>query len=64
LADAGQPFSLKWFVPEFLRHRRAFGDVIVAALTLHALALASPIFFQLMIDRVVVHKVQATMGYT
>jgi ATP-binding cassette subfamily B protein len=61
LADASQPFSLKWFVPEFLRHRRAFGDVIVAALTLHALALASPIFFQLMIDRVVVHKVQATM---
>ena len=46
LADTSQPFSLKWFIPEFLRHRRAFGDVIVAALTLHALALASPIFFQ------------------
>jgi ATP-binding cassette, subfamily B, bacterial HlyB/CyaB len=61
LTDANQPFSLRWFVPEFLRQKRAFGDVAMAALTLHALALATPIFFQLMIDRVVVHRVQATM---
>jgi ATP-binding cassette subfamily B protein len=61
LSDANQPFSLRWFVPEFLRQKRAFGDVAMAALTLHALALATPIFFQLMIDRVVVHRVQATM---
>jgi ATP-binding cassette subfamily B protein len=61
LADANQPFSLRWFIPEFLRQKRAFGDVAIAAFTLHALALATPIFFQLMIDRVVVHRVQATM---
>jgi ATP-binding cassette, subfamily B, bacterial HlyB/CyaB len=61
LADANQPFGLKWFIPEFLRQRRAFADVIIAALSLHVLALATPIFFQLMIDRVVVHRVEATM---
>src|SRR5215831_16093420 len=61
LSDPGQPFGLKWFIPEFLRQRRAFVDVIVAALSLHVLALASLIFFQLMIDRVVVHRVEATM---
>src|ERR1700720_757056 len=61
LSDANQPFSLRWFIPEFLRQRRAFGDVAMAALTLHVLALATPIFFQLMIDRVVVHRVEATM---
>jgi ATP-binding cassette subfamily B protein len=61
LTDASQPFGLRWFIPEFLRQRRAFGDVVIAALTLHVLALATPIFFQLMIDRVVVHRVQATM---
>jgi ATP-binding cassette, subfamily B, bacterial HlyB/CyaB len=60
LSDADQPFGLRWFVPEFLRQRRAFRDVVVAALTLHVLALATPMFFQLMIDRVVVHRVQAT----
>src|ERR1700724_2144681 len=61
LTDAAQPFGIRWFIPEFLRQRRDFGDVVVAALTLHVLALATPIFFQLMIDRVVVHRVQATM---
>ena len=61
LTDAAQPFGLRWFVPEFLRQKRAFGDVVIAALTLHVLALAGPIFFQLMIDRVVVHRVEATL---
>ena len=61
LTDTSQPFSLRWFIPEFLRQKRAFTDVAMAALTLHALALATPIFFQLMIDRVVVHRVEATM---
>jgi ATP-binding cassette subfamily B protein len=61
LTDETQPFGLRWFIPEFLRQKRAFGDVVVAALTLHVLALATPIFFQLMIDRVVVHRVEATM---
>jgi ATP-binding cassette subfamily B protein len=60
LTDANQPFGLKWFVPEFLRQRRAFVDVVIAALSLHVLALATPIYFQLMIDRVVVHHVEAT----
>ncbi len=61
LTDPDQPFGLRWFIPEFLRQRRAFSDIVVAALTLHVLALATPIFFQLMIDRVVVHRVLATM---
>ena len=61
LTDAAQPFGLRWFIPEFLRQKRAFGDVVIAALTLHVLALAGPIFFQLMIDRVVVHRVEATL---
>ena len=61
LSDVDQPFGLRWFVPEFLRQRRAFNDVVIAALTLHVLSLATPMFFQLMIDRVVLHRVQATM---
>jgi subfamily B ATP-binding cassette protein HlyB/CyaB len=61
LSDASQPFGLRWFVPEFMRQRRALSDVVVAALSLHVLALATPIFFQLTIDRVVVHRVEATM---
>ncbi|HEY0106460.1 MAG TPA: peptidase domain-containing ABC transporter [Rhizomicrobium sp.] len=55
LTDESQPFGLRWFIPEFWRQRSLFANVIVAALTLHVLALAVPIFFQLVIDKVLVH---------
>jgi len=61
LTDTNQPFSLRWFIPEFARQKRALFDVITAAMTMNVLALASPIFLQLVIDRVVVHRVMATM---
>ena len=59
--DESQPFGLRWFVPEILRQRRLFSDVGVAAFSLHALALATPIFFQLIIDKVLVHKIYSTL---
>jgi ATP-binding cassette, subfamily B, bacterial HlyB/CyaB len=48
-------FGFHWFVPELFRERRLFVDVAIAALLLYALALVVPIFFQLVIDKVLVH---------
>jgi ATP-binding cassette subfamily B protein len=62
LTDASQPFGLRWFVPELLRQRPLFGNVIVAALAMHVLALAVPIFFQLVIDRVLVYQSFSTLA--
>jgi ATP-binding cassette subfamily B protein len=61
LTDADQPFGLRWFVPELLRQGSLFRDVAIAALTLHVLALALPFFFQLVIDRVLVHQSFSTL---
>jgi len=61
LIDAGQPFGLRWFVPEFWRQRALFGNVIVAALALHVLALAVPLFFQTVIDKVLVYASISTL---
>ena len=61
LADEDQPFGFRWFVPEIARQRRLFGDVAVAAIVLYALGLATPIFFQLVIDKVLVHESYATL---
>jgi len=61
LGDEDQPFGLRWFVPELLRQRRLFTDVGVAALAMHALALAVPIFFQIVVDKVLVHESYATL---
>lgn len=61
LTDETQPFGLRWFVPEILRQKKTFLDVIVAALMLLLLALAMPIYFQIVIDKVLVHKSLSTL---
>ncbi|MFP5392250.1 MAG: peptidase domain-containing ABC transporter [Gammaproteobacteria bacterium] len=61
LLDENQPFSLRWFIPEILKQKGAFRDIAVAAIAMHLLALASPIFFQLVIDKVLVHQSASTL---
>jgi ATP-binding cassette subfamily B protein len=61
LSDQNQPFGLRWFIPEILKQKNAFRDIAIAALALHILALASPIFFQLVIDKVLVHQSSSTL---
>jgi ATP-binding cassette subfamily B protein len=56
LADEGQPFGLRWFVPELLRQRHAFAHVAVAGLLLHGIGLVTPLFFQVVVDKVLVHN--------
>jgi ATP-binding cassette, subfamily B, bacterial HlyB/CyaB len=58
LAVAGSeiPFGFRWFIPELFREGRLFADVAVAAILLYALGLILPIFFQLVIDKVLVHE--------
>ncbi|MBS7533755.1 peptidase domain-containing ABC transporter [Ancylobacter sonchi] len=61
LGDPDQPFGLRWFIPEILRQRGLFGEIGLMALVLNALALAVPIFFQLVIDKVLVHHAISTL---
>ena len=61
ITDPNQPFGLRWFIPEILKQKVAFRDIAIAALMLHLLALASPIFFQLVIDKVLVHQSSSTL---
>ena len=61
LTDPNQPFSLRWFIPEILKQKAAFRDIAIAAVAMHLLALASPVFFQLVIDKVLVHQSISTL---
>ncbi|MBW6397559.1 peptidase domain-containing ABC transporter [Roseomonas sp. HJA6] len=54
-------FGFGWFLPELFRERRLFGEVALAALFLCLLGLAVPIFFQIVIDKVLVHRSYATL---
>ena len=59
---ANQSFGLRWFIPEIWRQRPLFGNVVLAALIMHVLALAVPIFFQLVIDKVLVYYSLSTLA--
>jgi subfamily B ATP-binding cassette protein HlyB/CyaB len=54
-------FSLSWFTAQFWRQRSLIRNIVLAALVMHALALAVPIFFQTVIDRVLVYMNGATL---
>ena len=61
LTDPNQPFGFKWFIPEILKQKSAFRDIFLAAMAMHVLGLASPIFFQLVIDKVLTHQSETTL---
>jgi subfamily B ATP-binding cassette protein HlyB/CyaB len=54
-------FGFRWFWPSILRYRRPLAHVLVASLFVQLFALASPIFFQLVVDKVLVHKGMSTL---
>ena len=60
-AGVSQHFGFKWFVPELVRHRKVWRDVLLASMALQIVALATPLFTQAIIDKVVVHRTQSTL---
>ncbi|MGA8006034.1 MAG: peptidase domain-containing ABC transporter, partial [Burkholderiales bacterium] len=54
-------FGFRWFVPELLRHRRIWRDVLLASLAIQLVGLATPVFTQVVIDKVVVHHTESTL---
>lgn len=59
--ETAQPFGFRWFLPEILQQKSAFRDIAIAAMAMHFLSLASPMFFQLVIDKVLVHQSISTL---
>lgn len=57
-----QAFGFRWFIPELLKHRRVWRDVLIASLFIQLLALGMPVFTQVIIDKVVVHRTQSTLA--
>ncbi len=60
-AGTSRSFGFGWFVPELLRHRRVWRDVLLASAALQIVALATPLFTQAIIDKVVIHRTQSTL---
>src|SRR5687767_5832598 len=54
-------FGFRWFVPELARHRAIWRDVLIASAAIQIVGLATPLFTQVVIDKVVVHQTQSTL---
>jgi len=61
LGGALRKFDVTWFIPAIVRYRRLFGEVLVASFFLQLFALITPLFFQVVIDKVLVHKGLTTL---
>ncbi|QEG23455.1 peptidase domain-containing ABC transporter [Mariniblastus fucicola] len=61
LLKQNQKFSLRWFIPEVIREWRSFFNVGLAAIFIHLIALVVPLYFQIVIDKVLVNYAQATL---
>jgi subfamily B ATP-binding cassette protein HlyB/CyaB len=54
-------FGFRWFAQELLRHKRIWRDVLAASLFIQLIGLSTPLFTQVIIDKVVVHQTQSTL---
>jgi subfamily B ATP-binding cassette protein HlyB/CyaB len=54
-------FGFRWFVPALARHRAIWRDVLLASLAIQVIGLSTPLFTQVIIDKVVVHQTQSTL---
>jgi subfamily B ATP-binding cassette protein HlyB/CyaB len=57
----GAKFDVTWFIPALVRYRGLLGEVLAASLVLQLFALATPLIFQVVIDKVLVHRGLTTL---
>ncbi|NRT58578.1 type I secretion system permease/ATPase [Sphaerotilus uruguayifluvii] len=49
-------FDFSWFVPAVIKYRRLLLEVLAVSLVLQVFALVTPLFFQVVMDKVLVHR--------
>lgn len=61
MAGDKRPFDIAWFIPALVKYRKPLRDVLIGSFFLQLMGLISPIFFQLVIDKVLVHQSMTTL---
>ena len=60
-APATARFGFRWFATELLKHKRIWREVLAASLFIQLIGLTTPLFTQVIIDKVVVHQTTSTL---
>ena len=61
IAGDKRRFDVSWFIPALVKYRKPLRDVLIGSFFLQLAGLVSPIFFQLVIDKVLVHQSLTTL---
>ena len=61
LAGELSRFDFSWFIPAVVKYRRLLVEVLVASFFLQIFALVTPLFFQVVMDKVLVHHGYSTL---
>jgi subfamily B ATP-binding cassette protein HlyB/CyaB len=54
-------FGFRWFFDEILKYKTLWQEIVLASLVIQLIGLATPLFTQAIIDKVVVHHTQSTL---
>ena len=57
-----QKFDISWFIPSLVKYRKLFAEVLIASFFLQLFALVTPLFFQVVMDKVLVHRGFTTLN--
>lgn len=55
-------FDFTWFIPVVIKYRRLLSEVLLISLALQLIGLAMPIFFQVVVDKVLVNHALKTLN--
>lgn len=61
LSSLGGRFDFGWFIPAIIKYKKLLYEVLAASFFIQLFALLTPLFFQVVIDKVLVHKALTTL---
>lgn len=61
LGELVRRFDVSWFLQAMVKYKRLLSEVLIASFFLQLFALISPLFFQVVIDKVLVHRGLSTL---
>ena len=61
LVRESSKFDFTWFIPAIVKYRALLGEVLLVSFVLQIFALLTPLFFQVVMDKVLVHRGLTTL---
>ncbi len=55
-------FDFTWFIPVIIKYRRLLGEILLISLSLQLIGLVTPLFFQVVMDKVLVNHAMKTLN--